>query len=698
VQHRVYAGTHVTAGRARAVVVATGAATEVGRVASLAESAEQPQTPLERRVATFGRLVVVAAAVVFVVVMAVGVARGLPWMQILMVAISQVVGMIPEGLPVAMTIALAIGVQRMARRHAVVRKLSAVETLGCTTVICSDKTGTLTRNEMTVTTLALADGREVVVTGTGYDPAGELQLEGAADAGSDPAVQRLLEAVVTCNDAELSGPHDDGVRWRPIGDPTEVALLTAALKGGVAPAELRRARPRRAELPFDSATKVMAVGHDGEVVLKGAPEVVFGLAAPDDPALAALTARAEALAGRALRVLAVARVEGAALDVAAGVEGLRGRARLLGLVGQVDPPRAEVAEAVAQCKAAGIRPVVVTGDHAATGLAIARELGIAGEADRAVDGRALDAMSEEELAAAIDGIAVFARVRPAQKLRIVDAFQRRGAVVAMTGDGVNDAPALRKADVGVAMGVSGTAVARESADIVLADDNFATLVAAVEEGRVIYRNIQKSMLLLFSTSAAEVAILLAALFAGFPPPFAAVQILWNNLVTEGLVTVNLVMERAEGDEMAQPPIPTDQPLLTRTMAMRMAVMVPTITLVVLGWYVGRTWEGVPAGQVTTEAFTLLAVCEWYNVLNCRSDRHSALTTDLFRNRWLLGGLVAGNALQALVVFWGPLASVFHTEPFDLWVVLALGALGSVVLWVEEARKLVVRARVDRRPA
>jgi magnesium-transporting ATPase (P-type) len=687
----VFAGTHVASGRARAVVVATGTATEVGRIAALAESAAQPETPLEHRVSRLGRVIVVGAALVFVLVNAVGLARGLPLTQLLMVSISQVVGIIPEGLPVAMTIALAVGVQRMARRHAVVRKLSAVETLGCTTVICSDKTGTLTRNEMTVVTLSLPDGREVSVSGAGYEPFGELRI-GAAPAEREPAVLALLEAVALCTDATLTGPHDDGARWRPVGDPTEVALVTLARKGGVDPTDLRARTPRRGELPFDSAVKAMATEHDHRVLVKGAPEVVLGLCDLADAERAGYAAQAEALAARALRVLAVAEVPGARVDPALGIAPFRSRARLLGLVGQMDPPRAEVADAVARCRAAGIKPVVVTGDHAATGLAIARALGIAGPGDEAVDGTELAATSDAALAARIDRVAVFARVHPEQKLRIVDAWQRRGAVVAMTGDGVNDAPALVKADVGVAMGITGTEVSKQAADIVLADDNFATLVAAVEEGRVIYRNLQKSMLLLFSTSAAEVAILLVALIAGFQAPFAAVQILFNNLVTEGLVTVNLVMEGAEGDEMQRPPLPTDEPLLTRTLLLRMVGMVPVITLVVLGWFAGRTWAGVPEPQVQTESFTLLAVCEWYNVLNCRSDSRSALDPRLFANRWLVGGLVVGNLLQVLVVFWGPMASVFHTHPIEPWVVVALGGVGSLVLWVEELRKVVVRWR------
>lgn len=709
-QNMVYAGTHVTAGRARAVVVATGLATEVGRIATLAESAKDPPTPLQRRVAQFGRMVIFAAVGLFVLINAVGLWRGLPMDQVLMVAISQVVGIIPEGLPVAMTIALAVGVQRMSRRKAVVRRLAAVETLGSTTVICSDKTGTLTKNEMTVTSLVLADGRHFAVSGVGYAPVGEFSCDGQqVEARQDGALRELLEAVVLCSDAQLHGPEEEEPRWQPIGDPTEVALVSLAVKGGVVPSELRARVPRRAELPFDPAVQMMATQHQvaggSRVIVKGAPEVVLELCrglrgAAGEVALTAelrgqVQAQGEALAARALRVLAVAVVEGGQIDGGLGMEAFRGRAVLLGLVGQLDPPRAEVKEAVARCRAAGIRPVMVTGDHKVTGEAIARQLGISREGDLAIDGRELEALSAQELDERLPRVSVFARVHPAQKLRIIEAYQRRGEVVAMTGDGVNDAPALVKADVGVAMGITGTEVAKEAAKVVVGDDNFATIVAAVEEGRVVYRNIKKAVLLLFSTSAAEVLVLVLAIVLGYPPPFLAVQILWNNLVTEGLVTVNLIMEPAEGDEMRQGPVATSEPLLTRLMLMRMVFIVPAMVASTLGWFAFRLASGVPEAQVRTETFTLLAICEWFNVLNCRSEVRSALDWGLLRNRWLLGGLVVGNLLQVAVVFWEPLGVVFHTTSFGLSEVVALGVVGSLVLWVEEARKWWVRRRLAR---
>ncbi|HEX2685826.1 MAG TPA: cation-translocating P-type ATPase, partial [Kofleriaceae bacterium] len=636
----VYTGTHVTAGRARALVVATGSATEIGHIASLAEGGGTRKTPLERRVETFGRTLMVVAVVIFALFVAVGLAASLPLTEIVMVGISQVVGLIPEGLPVAMTVALAVGVQRMARRRAIVRRLSAVETLGSTTVICSDKTGTLTRNEMTATALWVARTGEIAITGSGYAPEGQLMLGDAEVAiEAAPDVRRLVEAATLCNDAQVLGPDDRDPHWRTADDPTEAALVTLAIKAGIAPAALRDAEPRRAEIPFDAAIKMMATQHDtaasgSRVVLKGAAEAILALCANvhvgedtillDEPGRNAVHAGLEAMASRALRVLAVAEVSDAEIDGRAGIEAFRGRATLLGLIGQIDPPRPEAAAAVATCRTASIRPVMVTGDHKITGLAVARMLGIVRDGDVVVDGVELDAMTDEALSSQIDRISVFARVHPAQKLRIVEAYQRRGEVVAMTGDGVNDAPALVRADVGVAMGITGTDVAKQAAKIVITDDNFGSIVAAVEEGRVVYRNIKKAVLLLMSTSFAEILVLLLAVMLGYPPPFAAVQILWNNLVTEGLITVNLIMDPPEGDEMQQPPIATREPLITRTMWKRIALLTPAIVVATLGWFIVRLATGVPFAVARTETFMLLAVCEWFNVLNCLSDRHSAL--------------------------------------------------------------------------
>jgi magnesium-transporting ATPase (P-type) len=702
----VYAGTHVSAGRGRAVVVATGLGSEVGRIAALTESAQEPRTPLERRIEQFGRYLVAGAIGIFCIVLLVGLLRGIPFTDILMVAISQLVSIVPEGLPVAMTIGLAVGMQRMAARRTIVRRLAAVEALGSTTVICSDKTGTLTRNEMTVTALAMPDGTSIEVTGAGYIPQGGFRGGGKELRPlEDPGLRLLLEAVVLCNDAQLLSPDAREERWRGVGDPTEVALLVLGRKGGLDLDALRAERPRSGELPFSAETKMMVTAHGSRIFLKGAPEAIvelcqsaWGNQGPrplDAGRVSEVRGQAEGMAQQALRVLAVAMVDGMEGGVSLKPEALRGRAVLLGLIGQYDPPREEVREAVAECQSAGIRTVMVTGDHKATGLAVASRLGIAREADIALDGRELEATTVDELRGRLGRISVFARVHPAQKLRIVQALQSSGEVVAMTGDGVNDAPALAQADVGVAMGITGTEVAKEASKIVITDDNFATIVRAVEEGRVVYRNIKKAILLLLSTGAAEVLVLLAGLVAGLPLPFLAVQILWNNVVTEGTITVNLVMEPREGDEMKRPPIPKNEPILTRAMLSRLVLMSITIAACTLGYFAYQVSRGVSLEYARTATFTLLAVCEWFNVLNCRSDTKSAISLSVLKNPWLVGGLIVSNALQVAVVFVPALNQIFHTVPIPLSEVFAIGAVGSIVLWVEELRKLMVRRRAPR---
>ena len=410
-RNQVFSGTHIAAGRGRALVVATGTATEVGKIARLTTGATDAKTPLEQRIDQFGRVLVTAALGMFAIVVIVGLLRRMAFLEVFMVAISQMVSMVPEGLPVAMTIALAVGMQRMARRGAIVRRLAAVETLGSTSVICSDKTGTLTKNEMTVTRLWLPDGRELEVTGEGYAPEGTIRHNGEPVDDDDPAVRALTEAALLCNDAQLVPPDREDTRWRPLGDPTEAALITLAWKAGLNPPEVRRRHSRHAEIPFDSGAKMMATSHGAAgVQIKGAPEPVIALCGGDDPELA--LAAAQSMADQALRVLAVARVDDTELDESAGFDPFCGKTRLLGLIGQMDPPRAEARQAVSECLAAGIRPVMVTGDHKATGFAIARTLGIAREGDIAVDGTELEQMPEQDLRADLDRISVFARVHP----------------------------------------------------------------------------------------------------------------------------------------------------------------------------------------------------------------------------------------------------------------------------------------------
>jgi potassium/sodium efflux P-type ATPase len=704
----IYSGTYITSGRCRALVVGTGQDTEVGKIAQMTEEAETPKTPLELSIAQFGRYLVAGAIALFVAVMAFGLLRGIGTVEIFMVAISQMVSMVPEGLPVAMTIALSVGMQRMARQGAIVRRLAAVETLGSTSVICSDKTGTLTRNEMTATDLWLPGGRQIQVSGAGYEPTGSLtQGEVELAAETDDGLRPLIRAGALCNNAHIIPPDREYRHWRSLGDPTEAALLTLASKACVESPQTLRAWMRLAELPFDPDAGMMATAHvdpegNHHVVIKGAPESIIDrcslvnidgqYVALDAAGCKTVISAAEELAGRALRVLAMAEIRGASLDPGAGFEGIEGEAVLLGLVGMMDPPREEVSSSIIKCQQAGMRTVMVTGDHKSTGLAIARMLGIAQSGDRAVDGRELELMPEQNLRSDIDTVAVFARVHPAQKLRIVEALQSRGEVVAMTGDGVNDAPALSRADVGVAMGITGTEVAKSASDIVITDDNFRTIVRAVKEGRLVHRNLGKVILYLFATSMAEIAVLLAALLLGYPLPLAAVQILWINIVTEGTVTVNLIMEPPEGDEMRLKPVSMNQPLLNRRVLRRVILMTPVMAASTFGYFVWSISQGLPYAQVQTETFTLLAACQWFNVLNCRSETRSALSFDLFRNPWMLGGLALSILLQLLVIYWPPMNALFHTVPISGANFLVITAIASLVLWAEEVRKLFARRR------
>lgn len=705
----VYSGTHVTAGRGKALVVATGMTTEVGKIAALTQAAKEPMTPLELKIAQFSRYVLYASFLMFALVLGVGFLRQLGFNQIFMVALSQVVSMIPEGLPVAMTVALAVGMQRMAARGAIVRRLAAVETLGSTNAICSDKTGTLTRNEMTVTELLLPGDRKIEVAGAGYAPEGDFRDDAKnVRPDQDPGLWELLEACVLCNDAKLLKP-EDGTGWSVLGDPTEGALLTLASKGGVDPEGLRKDSTREGEIPFDSGTKMMATEvrrrDHRRIYIKGAPEEVLALCSvqrigeSDVPIgesdRQSLRQAETAMAERALRLLAIAVVEDESASWKDGYDAFRGRARFLGLAGQFDPPRPEVREAVRECRSAGIRPIMVTGDHKITGMAVARLLEIAREGDLAVEGKELAQFSDRELNERLPRISVFARVHPAQKLRIVGALQSQNAVVAMTGDGVNDAPALAKADVGVAMGITGTEVAKEAAKIVITDDNFATIVHAVEEGRIVYRNLKKLILYLVSTSLTELVVLFTALVAGLPLPLAAVQILWINLATDGMMTLPLVMEPPEGDEMRYPPVPRDEPIFSSTVLKRMALLVPAMVLSTLFYFVYHLSNDTPFSQVQSGTFTVLAVSQWFNALNCRSERRSAFS-GLFKDRWILGGLLVGNLLHMGVIFLPPLNHVFRTVPLPWHEVFLIGACASVVLWVEEARKFFAR-RSERNP-
>jgi P-type Ca2+ transporter type 2C len=698
----IHAGTVVAAGHAAAVVVATGMETELGRIASLLEVGEPEVTPLQRRLAELGRVLIAVCLVVVAVIFALEVWRhgGLAatwadgtFTEVLLRAVSLAVAAVPEGLPAVVTVVLAIGLQRMVARNALVRRLPSVETLGSVTVICSDKTGTLTRNEMTVREIVTAGG-SWHVTGAGYAPQGEFRRErspGGEPAGdatrvaAEPDLVRLLEIAARCNNAEVR-PGGDGAAWQVVGDPTEGALVVAALKGGVSRDE--PAEPVVFEIPFDSDRKRMSVVvklADGTRVLetKGATEAVLPccvaerLRGEDVPLSEErrreILGQAEALADRALRVLSLAcRPLEAGESVEAEPDSAERELVHVGLVGMIDPPRDEVKRAVEQCRAAGIRPVMITGDHPATALAIGRELGMADGAGRAVTGAELDGLDEAALVAEVATIAVYARVSAAHKLRVVEALERSGAVVAMTGDGVNDAPAVKAADIGIAMGITGTDVTKEASDMVLTDDNFASIVAAVEEGRGIYDNIQKFIHYLLSCNAGEVLVMFVAAVAGWPAPLAAIQILWLNLVTDGLPALALGLEPPEADIMNRPPRPPREAVITPgrgALILVHGVIVAAVSLVAFWW----TWQGDPAELPHARAvtFCVAAFSQLFFAIGCRSDRRTAVEIGFFSNPWLLVAIAISMLLQASVVTLPYAQDVFHVR----------GQLGGDWLWV-----------------
>jgi Ca2+-transporting ATPase len=676
----VHAGTVVAAGHAAAVVVATGMETELGRIASLLEAGEPETTPLQRRLAELGRVLIAVCLVVVAVIFALEVWRhgGLAatwadgtFTEVLLRAVSLAVAAVPEGLPAVVTVVLAIGLQRMVARNALVRRLPSVETLGSVTVICSDKTGTLTRNEMTVREVVTAGG-SWHVTGAGYAPQGEFRREdspGGAAAGeatlvtAEPDLVRLLEIAARCNNAEVR-PGGDGAAWQVVGDPTEGALVVAALKGGVSRDE--PAEPVVFEIPFDSDRKRMSVVvklTDGRRVLetKGASEAVLPCCVAErrggkdvplsDDRRREILAAAETLADRALRVLSLACRP---LEPGESVEQEPDSAERelvhVGLVGMIDPPREEVKRAVEQCRTAGIRPVMITGDHPATALAIARELGLADGAGRAVTGADLDRLDEAALAEQAAAIAVYARVSAEHKLRVVEALEQAGAVVAMTGDGVNDAPAVKAADIGIAMGITGTDVTKEASDMVLTDDNFTSIVAAVEEGRGIYDNIQKFIHYLLSCNAGEVLVMFVAAVAGWPAPLAAIQILWLNLVTDGLPALALGLEPPEADIMSRPPRPPREAVITPArgaLILAHGVLVAAVSLAAFWW----TWRGDPEQlpQARTVTFCVAAFSQLFFAIGCRSDRVTAVELGFFSNPWLVAAIAVSTLLQVSVV-------------------------------------------------
>ncbi len=680
-KNMIYAATVMTYGRARAVVTGTGMQTEFGRIAKMLQEVEEEPSPLAIKMDYIGKRLGIACLIVSAVVMGLGILRGNPILEMFIWAVSLAIAAVPEALAAVVTGALAIGVQRAAKRHAIVRKLPAVETLGCTTVICSDKTGTLTKNEMTIRQL-YCGGRLVEVGGVGFEPAGEFTVDSRPiDPSGDPTLKRMLMSGMLCNDANLV--QTDGA-WRVKGDPTEGAFVVAAAKAKLDVGELRKCWVRIGEIPFESERKRMSTVHrapDAEpfACVKGAPELVLercthwerdGRREPlTDEIRREILAVNDRMAQSALRVLGLACRDLA--DPAPGYtpETLEVELTFLGLAGMIDPPREEVKKAIADCHASGIRTVMVTGDHKLTAAAIARELGILGgpgQSDsRAIEGRELDRMTEEELAAIVEEVAVYARVSPEHKMKIVGAWKSRQHVVAMTGDGVNDAPALKRADIGVAMGITGTDVTKEASDMVLMDDNFATIVAAVEEGRIIYDNIKKYLTFLLSCNVAEILILGIAGMIGWPMPLIALQILWVNLTTDGLPALALGVEPAEPDLMARPPRDPNEPVFSGAVLKALSAMSVLIFAGLMPvFYFAWQNEGVEKAQ--TMALATLVVYELFYAFNCRSLRFTLPQLGLFTNKWLLPAVLSSALLLIAVIYIPSWAKAFHTVPLSLW--------------------------------
>ena len=701
-----FAGTLVTYGRAEGVVWATGDRTEMGRIAWLISEATDLSTPLTRKIAHFSRMMLWAILGLAAATFALGIWRGEAAFEMFMAAVALAVGAIPEGLPAAVTITLAIGVSRMARRRAIIRKLPAVETLGSTTVICSDKTGTLTENQMTVQALH-AGGVRYAVTGSGYEPRGEI-LDPAGrpvDPVSRVALTECLRAGLLCNDAQLVREKE---RWIVQGDPTEAALIVVAEKAGLAHVETSERSPRLDAIPFESEHQFMATLHGGGktghvIYKKGAVERLLDRCATtlDDSGglqeidREAVRRAADELAARGLRVLAFARRlaprEQRRVEHRHVTEGLT----FLGLQGMIDPPRPEAIDAVGQCRAAGITVKMITGDHLLTAAAIARTIGLEGTADRfAVSGRELERLGDEALAEVAEHAAVFARVAPEQKLRLVRALQARGHVVAMTGDGVNDAPALKQADIGVAMGITGTDVAKGAADMILTDDNFASIEAAVEEGRNVFDNLMKFIVWTLPTNAGEGLVILAAIVAGVALPALPVQILWINMMSALLLGLMLVFEPKERDLMQRPPRDPREPILTFELVMRTGFVTLIMLAGAFGLFLWEQTRGATLAEARTIVVNVIVVVEIFYLLNCRSLTRSMLSIGFFSNPWILWGCAAMLAAQLVLTYAPVMNRLFHTAPMaaEAWLhVFAVGLAAFAAVGLEKW----IRARMAR---
>jgi len=770
-KNTAFMGTLVSYGRGRGVVVSTGMRTQLGLIAEMLQRVEEEETPLQRRLDQLGRTLSIGSlalvAIVFIVALINYTEIGqlfsgpLTYLreyakeitEVFIIAVSLAIAAVPEGLPAVVTISLAIGMREMVRRHALIRKLASVETLGSATVICSDKTGTLTQNEMTVTRL-WADGQFVEVTGAGYAPQGDFKVGGKiADIADYPGALTALWLGALNNDAQLetTGAADQGQTFRVVGDPTEGALLVAAAKAGQMYQEINAAYPRENEIPFDSERKRMITVHDiieprpedispfydnklkdwDVIVVKGAPDVVLTLCTRyqtiedeskplNEKTRQRILAANDAMTADALRVLGLAyRVQKDVPDRELTPTEVEKNLVFVGLIGMIDPPRMEVAPALEKARQAGIRTVMITGDYPNTARAIAQSIGLMKRRKGVLTGAELDKLDDEQLKKLIPDTAVFARVSPEHKMRIVDALQANNEIVAMTGDGVNDAPAIKRSDIGVAMGITGTDVAKQTADMVLTDDNYASIVSAVEQGRIIYSNIRKFVFFLLSSNVAEIMIIFLATLAGLPPPLTAIQLLWLNLITDGAPALALAMEQGDPDIMDQKPRAKNEPIINKSMGLGIVIQTfaqtgAVLTAFVLGlvWHLeaGATipsgmnalsyilqhdWRGVDVQTAETMAFVTLSLCELFRAYTVRSEKASIFRLGVFSNKWMQYAVGASIFLLFIVTAFPFLQSIFNTHFPSLWewgVIIGLALIPAVS---EEITKFFLRRREAR---
>jgi Ca2+-transporting ATPase len=750
-KNTAFMGTVVSYGRGTGVVVATGHNTQIGLIAQMLSAVEEEETPLQKRLDELGRTLSIAALVIVAIVFGVGLLQGESLLDMFILAVSLAIAAVPEGLPAVVTISLALGMREMVKRHALIRRLSSVETLGSASVICSDKTGTLTQNEMTAVRL-WCDGESFEITGDGYRPEGKFIHEGDhLDFSQHPAVTTILWAGTLANDAilEVSGKNEDKPTYRMVGDPTEGALVVAAAKANVWRDEMERAFPRVAENPFDSARKLMSTLHEVKeavpeaspfnkpedaphyaLCVKGAPDVVLAAcsriqrlndeSAPLTPELRQKVLAANAaFSAQALRVLAVAYRVFDNQPNPMTPEAVEHDLIFVGLIGMIDPARPEVKPAIQHAREAGIRTVMITGDYPDTAKAIAENIGLlqpGASNGKVLPGAALDKMTDAEVLQAVKETDVFARVSPQHKVMIVDALRRTGAVAAMTGDGVNDAPALKKSDIGVAMGITGTDVAKEAADMVLTDDNYASIVAAVEQGRIIYANIRKFVFFLLSSNVAEIMIIFLATLAGLPHPLTAIQLLWLNLITDGAPALALAMEKGDPDVMEHPPRPKNESIVNRSMQLGIVIQTITqtgavLTAFVLGllwrlqagealppnvnpimFLIQYDWSGIDVQVAETMAFVTLSLCELFRAYTVRSERVSLFRLGVFSNKYMQYAVGLSLVLLLLVVNVPFLQPIFNTHFLNLteWgVVFGLALVPAVS---EEITKAYLRNR------